>query len=144
MGRLPWLALLVATLPLPHPSTEFGLGEELVAGRWVSTTLCSVESGRGALGESRGSLRTEPQILSNWGSSILSVSYPMMHPLEDWAETKVLLLKRKKGVQSHRSRSGPHCAVKKVSPRKGQACPRLLYLYREEPGMLPSGVLWYR
>lgn len=67
-----------------------------MAGRWASTTLCSVESGRGALGEGKGSLRTEPQILSNWGSSILSVSYPMMHPLEDWAETKVLLLKRKK------------------------------------------------
>lgn len=82
--------------PPPPPSTEFGLGVELVAGRWASTTLCSVESGRGALGEGKGSLRTEPQILSNWGSSILSVSYPMMHPLEDWAETKVLLLKRKK------------------------------------------------
>lgn len=82
--------------PPPPPSTEFGLGVELVAGRWASTTLCSVESGKGALGEGKGSLRTEPQILSNWGSSILSVSYPMMHPLEDWAETKVLLLKRKK------------------------------------------------
>lgn len=103
-----------------------------MAGRWASTTLCSVESGRGALGEGRGSLRTEPQILSNWGSSILSVSYPMMHPLEDWAETKVLLLKRKKGVQSHRSRSGPHCADEEGEPQERTGLPQATVLVPEK------------
>lgn len=48
---------------------------------------------------------------------------------EDLTGTKVLLL-REKEEQSHRSRPGLTVLIKKVNPRKAQACPRPLHSFQ--------------